>query len=162
MQYFPNYASTLRCIGQVLHNQEIEAFEINTYANEFRVLAGDPNPPYTALIELKFSVQDIEVLDREGQARRGQSTTEITNVRFDSVPEVLRAVGEYLDHKRGYLRRVDNSSSSEATVEIQYQTRAGDVQIENLTISFIRETCVHMYKRRTRISNPFNILTRRR
>ena len=162
MQYFTNYAGTLRCIGQVLHNQEIEAFEINTYANEFRVLAGDPNPPYTALIELKFSVQDIEILDREGQARRGQSTTEITNVRFDSVPEVLRAVGEYLDHKRGYLRRVNNSSSSEAAVEIQYQTRAGDVQTENLTLNFIRETCVHMYKRRTRISNPINILTRQR
>ena len=58
MQYFPNYAGTLRYIGQVLHNHEIEAFEINTYANEFRLLAGDPNPPYTALIELKFSVQD--------------------------------------------------------------------------------------------------------
>ena len=160
MQYFTNYAGTLRCIGQVLHNQEIEAFEINTYANEFRVLAGDPNPPYTALIRLKFSVQDIEVLDREGQARRGRSTTEITNDRFDSVPEVLRAVGEYVDHKRGYLRRVDNSS--EAAVEIEYQTRAGDVQTENLTFNFIRETCVHMYKRRTRISNPINILTRQR
>src|SRR5438093_1887586 len=96
MQYFPNYASTLRCIGQALHEHEIEAFEINTYANEFRLLAGDPNPPYTALIELKFSVQDIEILDREGQACRGQSTTETANVRFDSVPEVLRAVGNTL------------------------------------------------------------------
>jgi hypothetical protein len=98
---------------------------------------------------------------REGQARRGQSTTEITNVRFDSVPEVLRAVGEYIDHKRGYLRRVDNSSSS-AAVEIEYQTRAGDVQTEKLAMSFIHETCVHMYKRRTRRTNPINILTRKR
>ena len=159
MQYFTNYAGTLRCIGQVLHNQEIEAFEINTHANEFRLLAGDPNPPYTALIELKFSVQDIEILDREGQARRGQSTTETTNDRFDSVPEVLRAVGEYLDHKRGYVRRVDNSSSSGAAVEIEYQTRAGDVQTENLAMSLIHETCVHMYKRRTRRTNPISILT---
>ena len=161
MQYFSNYAGTLRCIGQVLHNHEIEAFQIKSYANEFRLLAGDPNPPYTALIELKFSVQDMDILDREGQARRGQSTTEITNVRFDSVPEVLRAVGEYIDHKRGYLRRVDNSSSS-AAVEIEYQTRAGDVQTEKLAMSFIHETCVHMYKRRTRRTNPINILTRKR
>src|SRR5881409_1960441 len=108
MQYFPIYATTLRCIAQVFTNHEMKPFEINTYANEFRLLAGDPNPPYTALIELKFSVQDIEILDREGQARRGQSTTETTNDRFDSVPEVLRAVGEYIDHKRRYVRRVDN------------------------------------------------------
>ena len=158
MQYFPNYASTLRCIGQALHNHEIEAFEINTHANEFRLLAGDPNPPYTALIELKFSVQDIEILDGEGRARRGQSTTKTEDVRFDSFPEVLRAVGEYLDHKRGYLRRVDNSSSSGAAVEIEYQTRAGDVQTENLAMSLIHETCVHMYKRRTRRPNPIRIL----
>jgi hypothetical protein len=160
MQYFTNYAGTLRCIGQVLHNQEIEAFEINTYANEFRLLAGDPNPPYTALIELKFSVQDIEILDREGQARRGQSTTETTDDRFDSVPEVLRAVGEHIDHKRGYLRRVDNSSG--AAVEIEYQTRAGNIQTENLAMSFIHETCVHMYKRRTRLTNPISILKHKR
>ena len=160
MLYLPNYAGTLRCIGQVLHNNEIEAFEIKTHADEFRLIVGDPNPPYTALIELKFSVQDIEILDREGQARRGQLTTETTDIRFDSVPEVLRAVGEYIDHKRGYLRRVDNSSS-EAAVEIQYQTRAGDTQTEKLAMSLIRETCVHMYKRRTRLSNPIDILTRK-
>jgi len=159
MLYLPNYAGTLRCIGQVLHNREIEAFEIKTHANEFRLLGGDPNPPYTALIELKFSLQDIEILDREGQARRGQSTTDL---RFDSVPEVLRAVGQYVDYKRGYLQRVDNSTSSEEAVEIQYETRAGDVQTENLTMSFIYETCVHMYKRRTGVSNPISILTHKR
>ena len=153
MLYLPNYAGTLRCIGQFLHNHEIETFEIKTHANEFRLLAGDPNPPYTALIKLQFSVEDIEILDREGQTRRGRSTTETTDVRFDSVPEVLRAVGEYIDHKRGYLRRIDNSSPSEAAVEVEYQTRAGNVLTENLAMSFIRETCVHMYKRRTRHSN---------
>lgn len=160
MLYLPNYAGAFRCIGQALQTHEIEVFELSSFANEFRVVAGDPNPPYTALIELKFSVQDIEVLDREGQARRGQSTTETTNDRFDSVPEVLRAVGEYIDHKRGYLRRVDNSS--EAAVEIEYQTRAGDVQTENLATSLIHETCVHMYKRRTRRTNPISILSHKR
>jgi hypothetical protein len=45
MHYLPNYAGALRCIGQFLHKHEIEAFEIKTHANEFRVVAGDPNPP---------------------------------------------------------------------------------------------------------------------
>lgn len=155
----PNYAGALRCIGQALQNLDIEVFEIKTHADEFRVIGGDPNPPYTALIELKFPAQNIEILDREGKARRGQSATEI---RFDSVPEMLRGVGEYLDRKRGYLRRVDNSSSSDATVDIEYQTRAGDVQADNLPTSYIRETCVHMYKRRTRLPNHISILTRKR
>src|SRR6266545_8251512 len=73
MLYHPNYAGALRCIGQALQSHEIEVFELSSFANEFRVVAGDPNPPYTALIKLNFSVQDIEILDREGQARRGRS-----------------------------------------------------------------------------------------
>lgn len=146
-----NYAGVLRCIGQALENHEIEVFELKNHANEYRLLGGDPNPPYIALIELNFSLQNIEVLDREGKARRGQSAPD---VRFDSVPEVLRAIGEYVDHKRGHLRRVDNSSSLEAAIEIEYQTRPGYVQTENLEMSFIRESCVHMYKRRTRLSHP--------
>jgi hypothetical protein len=47
-------------------------------------------------------------------------------------------------------------------IEIEYETRAGDVQVENLTMSLIREASVHMYKRRARVSNPINIITRRR
>jgi hypothetical protein len=159
MLYLPNYAGALRCIGQFLHKHEVEAFEIKTHANEFRLVAGDPNPPYTALINLKFSVEDLEILDREGQAQRGRSTTEITDIRFDSLTEILRAIGDYLDHKRLDLRRLDNSSLSGTAVEIEYQTRAGDILTENLAMNFIRDTCVRMYKRRTRLSNPISILT---
>jgi len=162
MLYLPNYAGALRCIGQALQNQKIEVFELRTHADEFRLQGGDPNPPYIALIELRFSIEDIKILDREGQARRRQSNAEI---RFDSLPEILRAGGEYIDNKRGYLRRVNNSSSSSfdgSSVEIEYETRAGDVQSKTLAMSFIREAAVRMYKRRTRFSNPISILTRQR
>jgi len=162
MLYLPNYAGALRCIGQALQNQKIEVFELRTHADEFRLQGGDPNPPYIALIELRFSIEDIKILDREGQARRCQSNAEI---RFDSLPEILRAGGEYIDSKRGYLHRVNNSSSSSfdgPAVEIEYETRAGDVRSETLAMSFIREAAVRMYKRRTRLSNPISILTRQR
>jgi hypothetical protein len=162
MLYLPNYAGALRCIGQFLHKHEIEAFEIKTHANEFRLVAGDPNPPYTGLINLKFSVEDLEILDREGQALRGRTTTETSYIRFDSIPEVVRAIGDYLDHKRWDLRRLDNSSLSGTAVEIEYQTRAGDILTENLEMNFIRDTCVRMYKRRTRLSNPISTLTGKR
>ena len=162
MLYLPNYAGALRCIGQALQNQNIEVFELKTYANEFRLQCGDPNPPYTALIELRFSIEDIKILDREGQARRRQSNAEI---RFDSLPELLRAVGEYIDNTRGYLRRVSHSSFSsfdDPAVESEYETRAGDVRSEALAMSFVRKVGVNMYKRRTRLSNPISILTRPR
>ncbi len=162
MLYLPNYAGALRCIGQALQNQKIEVFELRTHADEFRLQGGDPNPPYIAVIELRFSIENITILDREGQARRRRPNAEI---RFDSLPEILRAVGEYIDNKRGYLRHVNNTNSSsfdDPAVEIEYESRAGDVRSETLSMSFIREAVVRMYKRRARISNPINILTRQR
>lgn len=161
MLNLPNYARALRCIGQALQNLHIEAFELKSDLSDFRLTAGDPNPPYTALIELAFSAQRIEVLDREGQARRGQAGRE---VRFDSIPEMLRAIGEYVDSKYGRLLRIDNTSvsaSGNPLVTIEYRTRAGNLQIETLTPSSIREASVRMYKRRARVSNPINILTRK-
>lgn len=157
-----NYAQTLRCIGQALQDFEIEAFELESDSADFRLQAGDPRPPYTALIELKFSPQKIAVLDRQGRARRGQSGP---TVRFDSIPEMLRSIGAYIDGKRGHLRRIENSGSSmsdDPIVAIEYQTRAGDLEAENLSLSFIRETCVRMYKRRSGLSNPISVLTRKR
>ena len=162
MLYLPNYAAALRCVGQALQNQNIEVFELESRAYEFRLQGGDPNPPYTALVEIGFSTDKIKILDREGQARRGQSNGK---VRFDSVSEILRAVGEYVDNKRGHLRRVNNSCASisdQPVVEIEYQTRAGDLQLESLPMSLIREAAVRMYKKRSRISDPVSILTRKR
>lgn len=150
MLNLPNYAHTLRCVGQALQHLQIEAFELKSSFRDFRLLAGDPNPPYTSLIELALSAQEIEVLEREGQGRRGQSNL---NLRFDSVPEMLRAIGEYIDHKHGRLRRINNTCSSDLNnpvVRIEYQTRTGDLQREDLTMSFLHDTSVRMYKHRTR------------
>jgi hypothetical protein len=162
MLNLPNYARVLRCIGQALQERQIEAFELKSSSNDFRLLAGDPNPPYTALVELTFSAQTIEILDRQGRARRGQAGAE---VRFDSIPEILRAVGEYIDSKHGRLQRIDNSypsSPDEPLLRIEYDTRTGDLQGENFTMSVIREASVRMYKRRARLSNPVSMLTRKR
>ena len=157
-----NHSLALRCIGQALQDLEIEAFELASDATDFRLLAGDPRPPYTALIELRFSTQKIAVLDRQGRARRGQSGP---TVRFDSIPEILRSIGAYVDGQHAQLRRIENSGfsmSDDPIVAIEYQTRAGDVQAENLQMRFIRETCVRMYKRRSELSNPISILSRKR
>jgi hypothetical protein len=157
MLYRQNYAATLRCIGQALHSHNIEVFELRTDANEFRVQGADSNPPYTGLIELHFSPDRITILDREGQARRRQSKSEF---RFDSLPEILRAVGTYIDNKRtARLRRLNNCClSDDAAIEVEYQIRGGDIRSETLSMNVIRETAVDMYKRRTRLSNPISMV----
>jgi hypothetical protein len=161
MLNFPDYPGALRCVGQALQQRKIEVFELKSYGDGFHLLGGDPNPPHIALLELDFSLRNIEVLHREGQARRGRSPGD---VRFDSISETLRVIGKYIGNERRHLRRIDNSCpsiSDDPIVEIEYQTRAGDVQTEKLTMSFIREACVQMYRRRTPVSNPINILTRK-
>src|SRR6266498_325954 len=84
MFYLPSYAGAFRCIGQELQSQNIEVFELRSHADEFRLQCGDPNPPYTGLIEMLFSKEKIQMIDREGRRRRGQLTGEI---RFDSIPK---------------------------------------------------------------------------
>jgi len=154
------YADALRCIGQALQDQNIEVFELETEPDEFRAQCGDPNPPYTDLIEIRFSLDQIKNLDREGHARRGQRGA---TIRFDSVPAMLRAVGDYIDKKHGYLLRLGNTRASDSglgALEIEYETIEGDARSENLSMSFIREGGVRVYKKRTRLSKPISILTR--
>ena len=156
--YIINYAVALRCIGQVLQQQNVEVFEIKTRPGEFRLECGDTKPPYTKIIRLDYSVDAIKILDREAQAHRGQSRAEF---RFDSISEVLRAIGEYIDSKRAHLRRLSNTCFSDPpALKIEYETRAGDIVSETLAMSFVRETGVRMYKKRTRIPNPISVITR--
>ena len=55
--YGPRYASALRCIGQVLESHNIDFFElITTESDEFIIECGDPNPPYTGVLKLRFSL----------------------------------------------------------------------------------------------------------
>jgi hypothetical protein len=160
MLYMPRYAAALRCIGQALQSRNIEVFELKTHSDEFRLQGGDSNPPYTALVELRFSIEDIKMIDHAGRARRGQSKPEI---RFESLPEILRVVGEYIDNKRAYLRRVDNSRSlsfDDPIVEIEYETRVEEVRLENLTMSFLRESAVRIYQERTQPSDLVSSLSR--
>jgi hypothetical protein len=158
MLYLPNYTVALRCIGQALQRQNIEIFELQSDDDKFRVEAADPNPPYTGLIKLNFSSDDIKILDRNGQALRRRSKSEF---RFDSLSEMLRAVGKYVDDKRAArLQRLSSYNlSDQDEMEIEYQTRTGDIQTETLSMSAIREIAVNMYKKRTRLPNPIGMVT---
>jgi hypothetical protein len=157
MLYLPNYAGALRCIGQALEIRNIAVFELIVDTDEFVVRCGEPNPPYTGMLTLHYSPQTITILDREGQARRRRMKSYF---RFDSLPEILRATGRYVDSKRGEIRMVTNCAAAEAGIRVEYQTRMGR-ESETLSTAAIREIAVDMFKRRTRMSNPIDMLTRR-
>ena len=159
MFYLPSYAAALRCIGQELQRHNIDLFELKSHPSEFCLQCGDPDPPYTGLIEMVFSKEKIQVIDREGRAQRGQSKGEI---RFDSIAETLRAVGEYIDKKSCSLRWISNCDApSDAALQLEYQTRVGEVELETLTSSFIRDACVRMYQKRTELNNTIKLFTRK-
>ena len=158
MFYIPNYASALRCIGQALERQNIDIFELITDGDGFVVRCADPKPPYTGILRLHYSADSITVLDRQGQAQRRRTKSQF---RFDSLPQILRATGRYVDTKRVQLLRLNNGWVSAGEVEIEYQIRSGEARSEILLMDLIREIAVNMYKERSRISNPIDILTRR-
>jgi len=160
MLYRSTYASALRCIGQALESHNIDVFElVITETYKFLVECGDPNPPYTGVLKLQFSPDSIKIIDRENQMRRRQTKSEL---RFDRLSEILRATGTYLDSKRVDLQRLRTCYLPDAEgVELEYQTRNGELQSEILEMSLIREVAVNMYKRRHSISNPTNTITHR-
>jgi hypothetical protein len=158
MIYVPNYAQALRCIAQALQSYEIDTFQLSAEGDGFLVEYLDPSPPHLNILKLEFSAARIEILDREGKSKRRNTKSDF---RFDSFPEMLRAAGRYMDSKRAELRRVKNCSAESGEVELEYQTREGELKSEILDTSSLREIGVTMYKRRNRLSNPVTFLTRR-
>jgi hypothetical protein len=157
MIHVPNYANALRCIAQTLQTYGVDIFQVSAGADGFVVEYLDPNAPYRDILKLEISTARIEILDREGESKRRNSKSEF---RFDSFPETLRAAGRYVDSQRAELRRLKNCVE-DGELEIEYQTRQGELRSETLDITCLREIGVAMYKRRNRISNPISFLTRR-
>jgi hypothetical protein len=158
MMHVPIYANALRCIAQALQSDSIDIFQLSAVGEGYVVEYLDPNPPYLNILRLEFSAARIEILDREGRAKRRDSKSDF---RFDSLPESLRAVGRYVDSRRVLLRRLRNGSAELDQVVLEYQTRDGSLQSEILDTRSIREIGIAMYKRRTRIADPITLITRR-
>ena len=157
MFYLPNYAGALRCIGQASESRNIDVFELIADADDFVVHCADPDPPYTGILKLHYSLDAITILDREGQASRRRVKSEF---RFDSLPEILRATGRYIDSKRAQLCRLNNCVS-EGEIELEYQIRSRGMRSERLNRSLIHDIAVNMFKRRSRMSNPVEMRTHR-
>lgn len=146
------YASTLRSIGQALENLGIEAFDLRCDDDEFHLQCGDPNPPHLMLIELSYSLKDIESLERENRARRrGQSGL----ASVESLSGALRVLGWLVDTKSGRLRRICNSESAigEEVWRLEYRASNRDVITEEFDMRLLHETSLSMRKERVKTAS---------
>jgi len=116
--YRPSYSQSLRVIGQFLETLKPKDFEIQLLENEVTVrlrvleVIAPPAPPKSKFSfrapapattrteektsERRYSIQEIEDLDHEAQAKRvdADATTD-----FYSLSQMLRTVGSYVDHR---------------------------------------------------------------
>ena len=146
---FSKHAHVLRCVGQAMQSQRIDVFELQIDSYGIRARCIDPNPPYTDLIELRFSLESIQTHVGGGRSRRVRTSSPLQR---DDIPEILRVVGEYIDQKKGRLKRLNLCGLSDREgLEVEYETTAGDVRSETLGLQFIRKAAADMQKRRIQL-----------
>lgn len=141
------YSIALRCLGQVLEKRDVVAFELRFENHEFRLRCDGPSPQ-SGLIDLRFSEQDISSLEHQGRAMRGDSSKTLD---FDGLPETLRAVGRFVDNKRGRLFRICNVDSSTPTDDcfnVEYNDYNGQLRMERLSKASLCDRLVRMYRER--------------
>jgi hypothetical protein len=143
----------LRTIGQELKRRGIDLFELRCLRKEYYLQCGDPNPPYVGLLEITFSDDEINSLDIAAASHRGNG---LTFVDFEALPELLRAIGRYVEGKEGTLLRISSADSStdQETMRLEYDGRDGRVHVEQLALSALAEIAMRMYKERSRASAP--------
>jgi hypothetical protein len=99
-------------------------------------------PGPSGLLRLQFTRADIDKLERDGQALR--SDWERSPLSH-SLPQVLRTVGWYVDHKQGQLQKISRNGE---TVTVFYTGSLGTEKVETLALMQIYDMWVHLYKQR--------------
>ena len=99
-------------------------------------------PGPSRLLRLQFTQADIDKLERDGQALR--SDWERSPLSH-SLPQVLRTVGWYVDHKKGQLHKISRNGK---TLSVSYTGWLGTEKVETLALMQIYDMWVHLYKQR--------------
>ena len=146
------YSRILRTIGQALEKRNIDLFDLRCHQNEFFLQCGDPTPPHLSLVELRYTLADLDDLDLDARDNRASS---FKLVNFEGLPEILRALGRRVEESGGQLLRICNSesSSSDGVIQLEYQTRDGGRHMEELHVASVEDYAMRMYKERTRMSD---------
>ena len=100
-----SYARAMRPLGLLLEMRDLKTFDLKIDKREFRLMCGYQKPPCSPTVELRYSVDEIESLERENLIDRNDAQKKVD---FLSLTGVLRGLGGYVDKKKGHLIRVSN------------------------------------------------------
>jgi len=149
-----SYAQQLRTIGQELDKRAIDIFELHCDKGDYRIECADPSPPFTDLISLEFTHEDLITL----QLRATQDRTPgFKQVDFDSLAEILRAMGRHVERLEAELLRISfgDDDSGGKKFRVEYQSRDGRTHTEDMLGSTIADLVMRMYKERSNIKRRF-------
>jgi len=138
-----SYAQILRAIGQYLETAGLRYFDIRTEGKDYVVHPATSSESQ----ELRFTPSDIVRLEREGRAKRSDPSG---TPDLSSISQILRAVGNYIDRKDGYLLEVSKGfpSRTGGVLRIQYRTAMDNRMREEFSASDMYGLCVRMHKQR--------------
>ncbi|MEA2658375.1 MAG: hypothetical protein QOF64_966 [Candidatus Binatota bacterium] len=171
MSQVSNYAQLLRPVGQVLETLKVESFSMTIASTGVHVIAQkkaekqSPEPELSmrvawqslrrqkaelargpeatsGVLELHYSRSDIERIDTEEQSkRRGKGA----GSEAHSLPEILRALGGYVDQKGGQVLAVKKDDQD---VTIEYESALRKNIVEQFTVASLYDYWVKMYMHR--------------
>lgn len=165
------YALALRAIGGALESLHVEAFDLESrddgylVRSERKSSSSDKTPrqstlraglraawrqlleqpaaqPCSKSIEIRYSAEDIEQLDKNGRSKRTQTKGMSDTSRL---PQVLRLVGAYLDLKGACLLGL---SVREQQISVRYKTALGFSRVEEYRVASLYDFSVNMYLQR--------------
>jgi hypothetical protein len=145
-----SYSRALRLIGQELDKRGIDIFELRHDGEEYLLQCGDPTPPYLALIQLRYSVNELKSLDHAAATKRSSG---FKLVDFNGLAEILRALGRHVEKKEAELRGVStlDSIGDGKKFRLEYEVLGGRVHVEELYETSIAAKAEQMYHERARI-----------
>ena len=135
---------TARANGSAKRSAFRKAFldicQISTKATLSETLAGTPGTS-SRLVRLQFTQHDLDKLEQEGKALRKDWNG---SPLAQSLPQLLRTIGWYVDNKKGQLQKITKGDS----LRISYIECTGNEKSEIFTLLQLYDVWVHRYKRR--------------
>lgn len=107
----------------------------------------DAAKPSHKTLELRYTPEDLNRLEREGQAKR-RDPNQMPNAH--STSQVLRATGAYVNDRSSRLLGVIWKNQS---MRIMYETALGSQEVDEIKVSSMYNFWVRMYLRRDK-RNP--------
>jgi hypothetical protein len=114
----------------------------HTSKNTSETPAAERVPGSSGSLRLQITQADIDKLEGDGQALRSDWERRPLS---HSLPQVLRTVGWYVDHKKGQLLKISRNGE---TLSVSYTGWLGTEKVETLALMQIYDMWVHLYKRR--------------